>query len=465
MDYALTLTSGYNGSEAVPFWIRSNQYGSVPPVGASLGLTTTVKKNYDPANQHGIAWGFSAEGRFNAGNPSNFILVEGVGKVRLGIFTFYAGRVKEITGICDTLLTSGSFSISGNALGIPKVQLSIPEFYTLPFLGQILAVKGSYAHGWIGDWYMENGRIPNTTPTYLHQTSLYGKLGKPGWKLKLYGGFNHQVVWGNEKKIMGEDYDLNTFQSFLYVNVAKLYNNDSIKSTRVGNSVGSIDVALEYNFKNVRLFVYRQNLYDAGALYYLANVLDGLNGISIINRKKITGNIGWKRFLIELLYTKNQAGEKWSKFTTSPFEDYYNNNYYEAGWSYKGVGMGTPFITPRGTTREGLPCANESYFINNRVAALHAAFSIETFDWDIMGRFSYSINYGTYRTSATGKEYEGSVYPSPNGVFPTVEQFSAFLGAGKELGKGLRIGFISAFDIGNLYYNTFGVMGSITKTL
>ena len=32
--------------------------------------------------------------------------------------------------------------------------------------------------------------------TYLHQKSLYGRFGKPEWKLKLYGGFNHQVIVG-----------------------------------------------------------------------------------------------------------------------------------------------------------------------------------------------------------------------------------------------------------------------------
>ena len=44
--------------------------------------------------------------------------------------------------------------------------------------------------------------------TYLHQKSLYGRFGKPEWKLKLYGGFNHQVLWGNEKKYWGDIFTL-----------------------------------------------------------------------------------------------------------------------------------------------------------------------------------------------------------------------------------------------------------------
>ena len=50
--------------------------------------------------------------------------------------------------------------------------------------------------------------------TYLHQKSLYGRFGKPGWKLKLYGGFNHQVLWGNEKVSYGDRYTLSPVKTY-----------------------------------------------------------------------------------------------------------------------------------------------------------------------------------------------------------------------------------------------------------
>ena len=62
-------------------------------------------------------WGASFEGRANLGQGSNLILIEGYGKIRLSIFEFRAGRSKEIMGLCDTTLSSGSFSVSGNNLG------------------------------------------------------------------------------------------------------------------------------------------------------------------------------------------------------------------------------------------------------------------------------------------------------------------------------------------------------------
>ena len=414
-------------------------------------------------NPKKIGWGFSVEGRFNAGNPSNFILPEGYGKFRLGIFELKAGRTREITGLCDTLLSSGSWSISGNALGIPKIQLSIPEFYTLPFLGRLFAFKGNYMHGWMGNWYIQDKYVPGTA-SYLHQKSLYGRFGKSEWKLKLYGGFNHQVVWGQEKRTLGNEYDLNPLQTFLYVNIGKAYSRDSIQNTRLGDQLGSIDMGLTYEFKNVRIFIYRQNLYDAGALYYLANLRDGLNGLSIVNKVENGKAIQWKKFLLEFLYTKNQAGETWSPKTTSPYENYYNNGYYRAGWSYKGSGLGNPFISPARSIKAGLPESSSDFFANNRVMAFHMAGEVSFYNWIIITKLSFSKNYGTYLTSPDGKIYNGKNTEALNGIFPETDQFSGFLEAGRQLKKGFRMVFACAIDQGDLYKNTFGLIGSISKT-
>lgn len=463
VSYGIQLQAGYCGPDEVPFWLRSNQFGSVPPSGPSMSIIGRVQKDYDRTNLKKADWGFSAEGRLNVGNPTNFILTEGYGKFRLSIFELKAGRVKDITGLCDTVLSSGSWSVSGNALGVPKIQLAVPEFYTLPIFGKLFAFKGSYMHGWIGNWHIDEEIIPNT-PTYLHQKTLYGRFGKPSWKLKLYGGFNHQVVWGNEDSIMGADFTLNKFETYLYVLTSKSYSNESIQKTRIGNSLGSIDLGLSYDFTNLRLFIYRQNFYDAGALYYLANILDGLNGLSFVNKRINDKDFQWKRILIEFLYTKNQAGEVWSKYTSSPYENYYNNGYYKPGWSYKNSGLGTPFISSSSLLKEGLPSTHSNYFDNNRIIAIHLGLEGYLFDWNVTSKFSYSRNYGTYLTSATGKPYDGGIYPSPYGVFPETEEFSAFLEAKKELKKGIQIGIMTALDTGDLYNDSFGIMGSISKS-
>src|SRR5690606_25231710 len=154
----------------------------------------------------------------------NLSLIEGYGKMRVAIFQLKAGRTKDVMGLNgDSSLTSGNFAISGNALGIPKVEISIPEYYTLPIWDGLIAIKGNFAHGWMGEYTVADERLIQSEiaesqiaypKTYFHQKSLYGRVGKDEWKLKLYGGFSHQAMWGNEKDVYGNTFNLSNLQTF-----------------------------------------------------------------------------------------------------------------------------------------------------------------------------------------------------------------------------------------------------------
>lgn len=456
--------AGYISEDYVPFWLRANQYGSIPETGASLSLIGSLHKEYNSHETGIFDWGVGVEGRFNVGHELNFILLEGYGKIRVSIFELKAGRLKEVMGFCDKTLSSGSFSFSGNSLGIPKIELSVPEYFIIPGLGQLFAFKGSFAHGWIGDVEMKSLDEVDTVGinTYFHQKSFYGRFGKPSWKLKLYGGFNHQAFWGNERSFFGDIFTLTPFESYLYVISGTPYGNSDILKSKVGNHLGSIDLGLEYEFKNIKFLIYRQNVYEAGALYYLANIQDGLNGFSLENNQSSNKIFKWKKLLFEFLYTKNQAGEPWSPPTPSPFEGYYNHYQYIQGWSYNGVGMGTPFISQRNQVRQELPSHPSEYFINNRVAAFHFGFEGSVQNLNYIIKCSMSKNYGTYRTTDE-EQSTGLTNPGAYGIFGKKEQFSAYLKFNRELTNGLNLGCVSAFDFGELYYNSFGILFSISK--
>jgi len=174
IHYTIEASGGYISPGHIPFWMRSNQFGSIPLDNASMGFMGSIHKDYDNKNKKLIDWGASVEGRVNVGNKSNFTLIEGYGKIKVSVFEFKAGRSKEITGLCDSSLSSGAFAVSGNALGIPKVELSIPEFYSIPIFDKLFAFKGNYVHGWIGDIpvNMLDGS-ERSLKTFLHQKSLY----------------------------------------------------------------------------------------------------------------------------------------------------------------------------------------------------------------------------------------------------------------------------------------------------
>jgi len=249
---------------------------------------------------------------------------------------------------------------------------------------------------------------------------------------------------------------LTPFQTFLYVITGKRFSNGYIQQERQGNHLGSIDLGFEYKVGQVMMRLYRQNLYEVGGLAHLANIQDGLNGLSLQNLHR-NGQPGiWNKLLFEFLYTKNQAGQPWSPEYGSPYEPYYNHGQYTTGWSYLGSGLGTPFIITGLYIRDGLPVHPAEYFVNNRLMLFHFGGEGKIKDMNYLFKASWSKNYGTYFT--TDEEQSTNISnPGEYGIFGEQNQFSTYLELNKGLRNGINIGLISAVDLGDLYYNSFGL--------
>jgi hypothetical protein len=453
-----TATSG----NQIPFWMRSNQFGSVPLEGLSTSLIANLQRSYQKgSNKKLVDWGMALDLRLNAGENFEVIPIQAYVKARLGAFQIKAGRSKDISGLVDSTLSTGSFALSGNALGIPKIELSIPNFFDLPFLKRLIAIKGSFSHGWMGKVPIQYEKFNGSSvPTYFHNASFHVRFGKPSWRLKLYTGINHEVQWGSDKKIFKDQYNLTTAQAFFHVITGKKYVRDGLMRdiSKIGNHLGAVDTGLEYATANVTMLVYRQFFYEKGALGYLANAKDGLTGISLVNKNTSNNKWIWRRFLVEFFYSKNQAGERDSKKTPSGPEYYYNHGVYQEGYSYKGVGLGNPLITSRVYARKNLPNDPINYFVNNRVLAYNVGTEGSILSWIYLVKLTYSQNYGEYRTSdvpywLTGGRHERNpIY----GLFKKVDQFSGIVEINRHLKNNLFLGATLAIDNGELLYNSVG---------
>ncbi|MFW5724992.1 MAG: capsule assembly Wzi family protein [Bacteroidota bacterium] len=453
-------STGYITPDRMPFWLRANQNGDIPPSAASLGLLGKIEKTYNTDDPERLFdWGATLEGRVYTGAETNVVLLQGYAKARLWIFQVKAGRSRDMMGLADSTLSMGAFSVSGTAPGIPKIEAGIPEFFTLPFWGDLFAFKGNFVHGWLGDQDMRRAGNIFPVTTYLHQKSFYGRFGHQDWRLKLYGGFNHQAQWGNEQEYYGNNsYTLTMPESFLYVVIGKAYGTPDIPRSKIGNHLGSIDLGLSYEFDRFRLFAYRQNFYDVGALYYLANIRDGLNGLSLTNTAVANRGFEWHTVVAEFFYSRNQAGELWSPYTPSGDENYYNNFQYVKGWTYKNLNLGNPLIGTRQHIRPDLPNDPENYFINNRVVAFHLGFEGKLHNtWTFITRATYSLNYGTFGTSEAGHSTGSRHTPPRYGIFQETAQFSGFLHVERALGKNMALGLRFALDRGDLYFPSTGV--------
>ncbi len=135
------------------------------------------------------------------------------------------------------------------------------------------------------------------------------------------------------------------------------------------------------------------------------------------------------------------------------------------GWSYNGLGVGTPLITARNEARKGQAYRYADYFINNRVVALHFGLSGSLYNWNFSSKLSYSRNYGTFGTSIYGGSTGAIRDPHSTNIFKPVEQLSFYLESMKALNKGYSIGFATALDQGKLLYNSYGVQLKLKKSL
>ncbi|MEZ4905657.1 MAG: capsule assembly Wzi family protein [Spirosomataceae bacterium] len=450
--------NGYGTNNQIPFWLRANQYNTAPKAsGGALEIARESKKFIGTQSKWQIGYGANAVFNFTS-IKKQLILPELYGKIQYRKWALYAGRKKETFGYADTTLGTGSYSWSGNALPMPKIQLSISEFLPLKFTKNRLAIKGTYAHGWFGSGDYAYGYM-------LHQKSFYARLGAPKSPIKLYGGFTHNVQWGGkttDSLTTVENRTLpSSFKDYIYVVtgsgglLGKGGGTNAFDSTnRVGNHLGTLDVGLVLELKKYEFTLYRQSIFEDGSLYYLNSIKDGLNGFIFRNLfpQREQGRICFEKFVFEFLYTMSQGGPIFgpTNFTRGN-DNYFNHQQYYDGWSYQRRVIGSPFMVNRTDTK--VNAAYNSYEIanNNRTRVYHLGFQgYIGQNMRFLTKISLSHNYGTYN------------FPYPDAI----KQLSGLVQLSGQINawKGLEWNATFAIDQGELYENSMGGSIGIRKT-
>jgi hypothetical protein len=333
-----------------PFWMRSLQYGSVPMENPGLILRAWNGKGYNLKKKYD--WKYEVEATGWTGMQNDIWLTQAYVSARRGKWELWAGRRKEVYGLGDTTMTGGFYTWSGNAVPMPKVQLGTRDY--LNFAKGWLGVHLTYSHG----WFDNQGQIENA---FLHQKSLYGRLGKPNSKIQIFGGLNHQVQWAGNRKIaegLGFDVFPSSLNAYFYVitllkdrTVVKIDENTSWDdaNNQYGNHLGSIDLAFKIQGKLGTVLIYKQTAYETGRIFKLITADDGISGISLkLKRKAFIQGLTF-----EYLYTANQGRyisglATFLGITKDPHkrerENYFNNGARGEGWQYFGKGIGTPMI-------------------------------------------------------------------------------------------------------------------------
>ncbi len=403
LSNSLSIEYGLSSGKYQPFWLRSNQYGTIPTKGSFMQVGASYVQAYKN-DKKSIQVGYGADVRFLVGTDKSGILIpELYAKAKYGIFELWGGIRKQAWGLVDSTISSGSFVWSGNSLPIPKVEIIVPDWVYPNFFNGNVAFKGSYSHGWF-----ENNR-EDVAHFFLHQKSFYGQLGNKKSAIKLFGGFTHQVQWGgmllypdpnNYSGING--YIPATFNNYLYVvtgltlgnNGANLQTNGLNDAwNRAGNHLGTIDLGAEITIGKVKILGYRQSYYEDGSLYYGNNITDGLHGISIQSKSKSA----FRKLVLEYFNSASQGGplgsnapQAWQRGK----DNYFNNSVYNNGWTYRKMSIGNPFMTLDSET--DLNPGNKTYFDNNRVESFYVATEWNIGDATVLLKGSLANAFGWF---------------------------------------------------------------------
>lgn len=449
-------------SKQTPFWLRSNEFGTVPlespggilSAGATglWGQAGNLKKPYVKASIEAVG---------NATRNSRFILPEAYAALGLGHAELYVGRRREVNGLTDTLLSSGSYAYSGNAVPITQIRIGTKDFAPLHFTDDIIAFNAFISHGWLSN-------TDSMKNAYLHAKALYIRIGKPSWKVRFYGGMAHYVQWGGYSKYLNNSLSNNghlpsDLQAFKKAFWPSALSGDDIGGftkfdslNRSGNHLGSIDIALEVSLKNANLFFYIQRPWDDMSGVVFGNLPDGLYGArwKNLNSDPING-FRLKHITAEFMTTLDQSGP-FSKETPKGADDYFNNYQYIDGWTNERRVIGTPFFTrwmDSDPKNYSLPAGRAKQMIsNNMVQLLHVG---------IVGQFASGISLRTLLSQSWN--YGRRTRPEP---VTAIKQFSGLaevIVPSKTLG-GLEYKASLALDAGDWLPSSVGVMIGIKKT-
>ncbi len=350
----LVEVGGFGSSATqTPFWFRSRQYGAIPLKGPAGIMRVGLMRQFgDYQNPRKIHAKVAVEGVANVGSSSQLILPVAYASLQSRHFEVYAGRRREVFGLVDTLLSSGSYAWSGNALPVYKIQFGTRGYVPLGFTKGVVALNGMYAHGWFSN-------TDSIQHSFLHQKALFVRISLSRNRVRLYGGVTHYAQWGGSSNIFKNGTtvhgkipsSLQTYKDIILVRQPPYdptqYSDFDLEN-QAGNHLGSIDMALDFDAGQANWFLYYQHPFEDKSGVAFQNMPDGLYGLRWKNKRTDSySGFHLTQITAEFLTTVNQSGFNFNIGSRlyNGADDYFNNYQYVDGWTHRQRIIGTPFIT------------------------------------------------------------------------------------------------------------------------
>lgn len=363
---------------------------------------------------------------------------------------------------------TGSYIMSDNARPYPRIGAGILDYWTIPYLFDLLQIKGGVYFGLMDD----EGNSDYTSDFYIHEKFVYFRSAK--WFIKPYIGLIHSAMFGGMLPD-GREIPIDFWATFFARNGSSEKFTSSFRgeaTNRAGGHQGIWDLGVEIETTPVNMmFYYNRPIADKKALtmikWYQKDIVLGAQ-FQFNNCKTL------HTIYVEYFNTRSQNGpgtadpvfvdkngtriyvypgditednlydwieehisdedlstweSEYGEITSVNelydfFHDLYNNGYdsgrsnylcngaYRQGWTRGGLSMGTPLFHTIETVQryagEGAtqPIATSSIFANVRVRAYTITLAGEAENlFNYRLRLTYSRNYGSYLHQFDGSKY------------------------------------------------------------
>lgn len=333
IDYDLDFEGAaqlYSGDRS-PFWFHTNTNGRIDEktnLFALLRSTAIVDLDENTYFEAGVG------GLFKNGYEDGFVLDEAY----LALIGKKAGAIvgkKHNEDLFQGLSASNQNILwSQNAPAIPSLKFFTPEPW---FINKDHGI-GFMAN--LEEYLLDDNRY--VEDTWLHHKSFY-IIYQTKRNFRIALGVQHYVQWAG----VSPEYGQLPNSLADYVKVVTGTSGDPVGGEEVnalGNQIGSYEIKLKTKIRDLDFqFLYNHIFEDASGMK-MGNFPDGRYAFYVEdNRDSFWGTPWLKAFMYEFYYTKNQSRDRMSS-NVDGADNYFNNNLYRSGWTYRNRIIGVPFI-------------------------------------------------------------------------------------------------------------------------
>ncbi len=374
-----------NGDDALPFWLRSNNYGRV---GRQTNAYAVVSPSYDlylnENSKFTFKSAFAYRNEFNEVGEAKDIFIDEL------YAEYKSGHIAASFGVKHAELkynglasTNQSILWSSNARSLPGLEIkTIKPIYFL--FNKRLGFEALFS-----EYLLNDDRATQDAHVHHKYFALVYNLNNFS-TLKL--GIRHVAQYGgNPSDPRFEKQDIG-FGDYVRMFFGRAGGDNAIKGDQinaVGNHIGSYELSYNKKYDDAEFELFYNSIFEDGSGSAMKNFPDGRYGVFYDsgNRENFINS-----FVYEFIYTKNQS-------QTAPhlWDNYFNNGVYSSGWTYQQNVIGVPFITSTYLSDYGSDYITVG---NNRLIAHHLGIQGKLY-FPYEFKLSYRRNYGINRNRGT----------------------------------------------------------------